>query len=146
MQPAAAFHTLNRNALLNDGLAMAYGTMGAPAPPSQAALFTRQVTFRQPLGQAPMPRAGCWPDFGPTSNLRLESRFPDALIDRLCPRGIGRRLRCLFGYYGPCWGRHPHPNAPGSRPRPIAPRGAAGVYLPPLPRVAGRGASCGYDA
>ncbi len=48
------FHTLNPAlAALKDGRVMAYGTMGGDGQPqSQAALFTRHVTFRQPLDKA----------------------------------------------------------------------------------------------
>src|SRR6185312_11410123 len=45
------FHTLNPAlAVLRDGRIIAYGTMGGDGQPqSQAAVFTRHVTFGQPL-------------------------------------------------------------------------------------------------
>src|SRR5262249_28061640 len=48
------FHTLNPAlAVLGDGRVMAYGTMGGDGQPqSQAALFTRYVSYRQPLEKA----------------------------------------------------------------------------------------------
>ena len=48
------FHTLNPAlAVLKDGRVMAYGTMGGDGQPqSQAAVFTRHVTFGQPLDKA----------------------------------------------------------------------------------------------
>ena len=85
------FHTLNPAlAVLKDGRVMAYGTMGGDGQPqSQAALFTRHVLFRQPLEQAvDRPRWLLGRTWGSTvTNLRLESRFGDELIDRLMSAG-----------------------------------------------------------
>ena len=55
------FHTLNPAiAVLRDGRILAYGTMGGDGQPqSQAAFFTRYVTFRQPWKRRSTPRAGC---------------------------------------------------------------------------------------
>jgi len=85
------FHTLNPAlAVLKDGRVMAYGAMGGDGQPqSQAALFTRHVLFRQPLEQAiDRPRWLLGRTWGSTvTNLRLESRFGDELIDRLISAG-----------------------------------------------------------
>src|SRR5688572_5858482 len=81
------FHTLNPAlAMLDDGRVMAYGTMGGDGQPqSQAALFTRHITFRQPLDQAlDAPRWLLGRTWGSThTNLRLENRFSAGLVDRL---------------------------------------------------------------
>src|SRR6185437_5418869 len=74
------FHTLNPAlAVLKDGRILAYGTMGGDGQPqSQAAVFTRHVTFRQPLDRT----------WGSTiTNLRMESRFDGNLVDRLLSAG-----------------------------------------------------------
>jgi oxamate amidohydrolase len=85
------FHTLNPAlAVLNDGRVIAYGTMGGDGQPqSQAAVFTRYVTFRQPLEKAlDAPRWLLGRTWGSThTNLRMESRFADNLIDRLLSAG-----------------------------------------------------------
>ncbi|MEJ2375757.1 MAG: gamma-glutamyltransferase [Pseudolabrys sp.] len=85
------FHTLNPAlAALNDGRIMAYGTMGGDGQPqSQAAVFSRHVTFRQPLDKAlDAPRWLLGRTWGSThTNLRLESRFDESLIDRLMSAG-----------------------------------------------------------
>jgi gamma-glutamyltranspeptidase/glutathione hydrolase len=85
------FHTLNpAMAVLRDGRVMAYGTMGGDGQPqTQAALFTRHVQFRQPLDAAlDRPRWLLGRTWGSNvTNLRLESRFPDALVDRLLSAG-----------------------------------------------------------
>jgi gamma-glutamyltranspeptidase/glutathione hydrolase len=84
-------HTLNPAlAVLKDGRVMAYGTMGGDGQPqTQAALFTRHVTFRQKLDEAiDRPRwllGRTWGD--PGDNLRLESRFDGNLADRLLSAG-----------------------------------------------------------
>ena len=53
------FHTLNPAlAVLSDGRVMAYGSMGGDGQPqTQGALFTRYVTFREPLGRRHRPPA-----------------------------------------------------------------------------------------
>jgi gamma-glutamyltranspeptidase/glutathione hydrolase len=85
------FHTLNPAlAVLRDGRIMAYGTMGGDGQPqTQAALFTRHVLFRQPLDEAlDRPRWLLGRTWGSThTNLRLESRFDDRLVDRLLSAG-----------------------------------------------------------
>jgi gamma-glutamyltranspeptidase/glutathione hydrolase len=85
------FHTLNPAlAALRDGRIMAYGTMGGDGQPqSQAALFTRHVLYRQPLEQAvDRPRWLLGRTWGSAhTNLRLESRFDEGLIDRLMSAG-----------------------------------------------------------
>ncbi len=85
------FHTLNPAlGVLRDGRVMAYGTMGGDGQPqSQAALFTRYVLYRQSLEQAvDRPRWLLGRTWGSThTNLRLESRFGDELVDRLLSAG-----------------------------------------------------------
>jgi gamma-glutamyltranspeptidase/glutathione hydrolase len=85
------FHTLNPAlASLSDGRIMAYGTMGGDGQPqTQAALFTRHVLYRDPLEQAvDRPRWLLGRTWGsPHTNLRLESRFDEGLIDRLLSAG-----------------------------------------------------------
>jgi gamma-glutamyltranspeptidase/glutathione hydrolase len=85
------FHTLNPAlAALKDGRVMAYGTMGGDGQPqTQAAVFTRHVSFRQPLEQAlDAPRWLLGRTWGSThTNLRMESRFDGNLIDRLMSAG-----------------------------------------------------------
>jgi len=85
------FHTLNPAlASLRDGRVIAYGTMGGDGQPqSQAAVFTRYVTFRQALDRAlDAPRWLLGRTWGSTlTNLRMESRFDGNLIDRLLSAG-----------------------------------------------------------
>ncbi|MBI3435987.1 MAG: gamma-glutamyltransferase, partial [Proteobacteria bacterium] len=85
------FHTLNPAlAVLGDGRVMAYGAMGGDGQPqSQAALFTRHVTFRQPLEHAiDAPRWLLGRTWGsPLTNLRLEPRFDAGLIERMAAAG-----------------------------------------------------------
>jgi oxamate amidohydrolase len=84
-------HTLNPAlAVLKDGRVMAYGTMGGDGQPqTQAALFTRHVTFKQGLAEAiDRPRWLLGRTWGhPRDNLRLESRFDGNLADRLLAAG-----------------------------------------------------------
>ena len=85
------FHTLNPAlAALKDGRVIAYGTMGGDGQPqTQAAVFTRAVTFGQPLERAlEAPRWLLGRTWGSAhTNLRLESRFDANLIDRLMAAG-----------------------------------------------------------
>jgi gamma-glutamyltranspeptidase/glutathione hydrolase len=85
------FHTLNPAlAVMTDGHVMAYGTMGGDGQPqTQAAVFTRHVTFRQPLERAlDAPRWLLGRTWGSShTNLRLESRFDGNLVDRLMAAG-----------------------------------------------------------
>ncbi|MDB5799034.1 MAG: gamma-glutamyltransferase, partial [Paucimonas sp.] len=85
------FHTLNPAAArLKDGRVMVYGTMGGDGQPqTQAAVFTRHVVFGQPLQTAvSAPRWLLGRTWGQSSDsLKLESRFPAAVIDELRRRG-----------------------------------------------------------
>jgi gamma-glutamyltranspeptidase/glutathione hydrolase len=100
------FHTLNPAlAVLRDGRVMAYGTMGGDGQPqSQAALFTRHVLFRQPLAETvERPRWLLGRTWGsPHTNLRLEPRFPDALLDQL--RSAGHDVEVLAEPYSDTMG------------------------------------------
>ena len=69
---------------------MAYGAMGGDGQPqTQAALFSRHVLYREPLEEAvDRPRWLLGRTWGsPHTNLRLESRFDEGLIDRLMAAG-----------------------------------------------------------
>ena len=85
------FHTLNPAlAVLDDGRTMAYGTMGGDGQPqTQAALFSRHVLYGEPLEAAvERPRWLLGRTWGsPHTNLRLERRFEEGLIDRLTSAG-----------------------------------------------------------
>jgi len=77
-------------ARLGDGRVMVYGAMGGDGQPqTQAALFTRYVRYGQDLQQAvTAPRwvlGRTWGD--PVTALRVESRFPPAVIERLQAAG-----------------------------------------------------------
>jgi gamma-glutamyltranspeptidase/glutathione hydrolase len=76
--------------VLRDGRIIAYGTMGGDGQPqSQAAIYSRYVTFRQPLAEAlDRPRWLLGRTWGSTvTNLRMESRFDGNLIDQLLTAG-----------------------------------------------------------
>jgi oxamate amidohydrolase len=103
------FHTLNPAlAVLRDGRIMAYGAMGGDGQPqTQAALFTRHVLYREPLEQAmDRPRWLLGRTWGsPHTNLRLESRFDEGLIDRLLSAGhdvevLGEAYSDTMGHAG----------------------------------------------
>ena len=85
------FHTLNPAlALLSDGRSVVYGTMGGDGQPqTQAAVFTRYAVFGQGMQQAiAAPRWLLGRTWGQaTDTLKLEARFPPALIDDLARRG-----------------------------------------------------------
>jgi gamma-glutamyltranspeptidase/glutathione hydrolase len=85
------FHTLNPAAArLHDGRTMVYGTMGGDGQPqTQAAVFTRHVVFGQPLQTAvSAPRWLLGRTWGQTTDsLKLEARFPDAVVEALIERG-----------------------------------------------------------
>ncbi|MDQ2990953.1 MAG: gamma-glutamyltransferase, partial [Pseudomonadota bacterium] len=85
------FHTLNPAAArLKDGRMMVYGTMGGDGQPqTQAAVFTRHVVFGQPLQTAvSAPRWLLGRTWGQKSDtLKLEQRFPQAVVDELVRRG-----------------------------------------------------------
>jgi oxamate amidohydrolase len=128
------FHTLNPAlAVLRDGRIVAYGTMGGDGQPqSQAALFTRYVLFRQPLEAAiDRPRWLLGRTWGSQhTSLRLESRFPDQLVDRL--RSAGHDLDILDEPYSDTMGhagavvRHPDGTLEGAH-DPRADGGGAGI-------------------
>jgi gamma-glutamyltranspeptidase len=128
------FHTLNPAlAALKDGRVMAYGTMGGDGQPqSQAAVFTRHVTFRQPLEAAlDAPRWLLGRTWGSSvTNLRLEGRFDEDLIDRLM--SAGHDVQVLDKAYSNTMGHagtvilHPDGTLEGGH-DPRADGGAAGV-------------------
>src|SRR5262249_56636148 len=84
-------HTLNPAlAVLKDGRIIAYGAMGGDGQPqTQAAVFTRHVTFGVPLDAAvDRPRLLLGRTWGDEhARLRLESRFDGNLVDRLLAAG-----------------------------------------------------------
>ena len=128
------FHTLNPAlAELKDGRVMAYGTMGGDGQPqSQAAVFTRHVLFRQPLDKAlDAPRWLLGRTWGSThTNLRMEPRFDENLIDRLM--SAGHDIDVLDEAYSDTMGHagavilHPNGTLEGGH-DPRADGGAAGV-------------------
>jgi oxamate amidohydrolase len=128
------FHTLNPAlAVLKDGRVMAYGAMGGDGQPqSQAALFTRHVLFRQPLEQAiDRPRWLLGRTWGSAiTNLRLEQRFGEELIDRLT--SAGHDVEILPEAYSDTMGHagavvlHPNGTLEGAH-DPRADGGAAGL-------------------
>ncbi len=81
------FHTLNPAlAVLKDGRVMGYGAMGGDGQPqTQAAVFTRHVTFREPLPDAiDRPRWVLGRTWGkPLTRLRIESRIDGNVVDAL---------------------------------------------------------------
>ena len=128
------FHTLNPAlAVLRDGRVMAYGAMGGDGQPqSQAALFTRHVLYGVPLEQAiDRPRWLLGRTWGSShTNLRLEQRFSEGLIDRLL--SAGHDVEVLPDAYSDTMGHagavvlHPHGTFEGAH-DPRADGGAAGV-------------------
>ena len=128
------FHTLNPAlAVLKDGRIIAYGTMGGDGQPqSQAAVFTRHVTFGQPLDKAlDAPRWLLGRTWGSThTNLRMESRFDGNLVDRLM--SAGHDVAVLDEAYSDTMGHagavvlHPDGTLEGGH-DPRADGGAAGV-------------------
>ena len=85
------FHTNNpAMALLDDGRVMVYGAMGGEGQPqSQSAVFSRYALFGQDLQTAVnAPRWVLGRTWGrPITNLRLESRFDEALVAALIEAG-----------------------------------------------------------
>ncbi len=85
------FHTIQPAlALLDDGRTMPYGTMGGDGQPqTQAAVYTRHVTFGQGLQEAiSAPRWLLGRTWGSsTTNVRIEDRFPKTVIDELTAAG-----------------------------------------------------------
>jgi oxamate amidohydrolase len=128
------FHTLNPAlASLKDGRVIAYGAMGGDGQPqTQAALFTRHVTFRQPLDQAlDAPRWLLGRTWGSAhTNLRMENRFDGNLIDRLM--SAGHDVAVLDEAYSDIMGHagavvlHPNGTLEGGH-DPRADGGAAGI-------------------
>ena len=128
------FHTLNPAlAVLTDGRIMAYGTMGGDGQPqTQGAVFTRHVTFREPLAEAiDRPRWLLGRTWGsPQTALRLESRFDGNLIDALV--SAGHDVDVLSEPYSDFMGHagavvlHPDGSLEGAH-DPRADGGAAGV-------------------
>jgi gamma-glutamyltranspeptidase/glutathione hydrolase len=128
------FHTLSPAlASLKDGRVIAYGTMGGDGQPqSQAALFTRHITFRQPLDMAlDAPRWLLGRTWGSAhTNLRMEKRFDGSLIDRLM--SAGHDVAVLDDGYSDTMGHagavllHPDGTLEGGH-DPRADGGAAGV-------------------
>ena len=127
-------HTLNPAiAALKDGRVIAYGTMGGDGQPqSQAAVFTRYVTFRQPLDRAlDAPRWLLGRTWGSThTNLRMEQRFDGKVIDQLM--SAGHDVAVLDDAYSDTMGHagvavlHPDGTLEGGH-DPRADGGAAGV-------------------
>ncbi len=128
------FHTLNPAlATLKDGRVIAYGTMGGDGQPqTQAAVFTRHVQFRQPLERAlDAPRWLLGRTWGSThTNLRMEQRFDESVIDRLM--SAGHDVAVLDEAYSDTMGHagavvlHPNGTLEGGH-DPRADGGAAGV-------------------
>ncbi len=128
------FHTLNLAlAALKDGRVIAYGCMGGDGQPqSQAAVFTRHVTFRQPLEKAlDAPRWLLGRTWGSShTNLRMESRFDGNLIDQLM--SAGHDVQVLDEAYSDTMGHagaavlHPDGTLEGGH-DPRADGGAAGI-------------------
>jgi gamma-glutamyltranspeptidase/glutathione hydrolase len=127
-------HTLNPAlAQLKDGRIMAYGTMGGDGQPqTQAALFTRHVVFREPLGEA-IDRARwvlgrTWGR--PLTRLRMENRIDGHLVDAL--EAAGHDIEILPEAYSDVMGHagavvlHPDGTMEGAH-DPRADGGAAGV-------------------
>lgn len=85
------FHTLNpAMAELADGRLLVYGTMGGDGQPqTQAAVYTRYVTYARPLAEAlAAPRWVIGRTWGPPSAvLMIESRFPAPVVEELRARG-----------------------------------------------------------
>ncbi len=85
------FHTLNPAlARLSDGRTLAYGTMGGEGQPqTQAAVFSRHALFGEDLQAAiTAPRWLLGRTWGEeTTTLKLEARFPAALVDALAKAG-----------------------------------------------------------
>ncbi len=85
------FHTLNPAlALLSDGRSMVYGNMGGDGQPqTQSAVFTRTAVFgMNPQEAISAPRWLLGRTWGQASDtLKLESRFPPAVIETLARMG-----------------------------------------------------------
>ena len=108
------FHTLNPAlALLSDGRTLVYGNMGGDGQPqSQSAVFTRTVLYgMNPQDAIAAPRWLLGRTWGnPSDTLKLESRFPPAVVDRL--RAMGHEVEMLADFdeivgHAGCIIRHP---------------------------------------
>jgi gamma-glutamyltranspeptidase/glutathione hydrolase len=128
------FHTLNPAlAVLKDGRVMAYGTMGGDGQPqTQAMIFTRHITFGQPLERAlDAPRWLLGRTWGSThTSLRMEARFDGNLVDRLIAAGhdvvvLGENYSDTVGHAGAVV-LHPDGTLEGGH-DPRADGGAAGL-------------------
>jgi gamma-glutamyltranspeptidase/glutathione hydrolase len=127
-------HTLSPAlAVLNDGRVIAYGTMGGEGQPqTQSAVFTRYVDYRVPLGEAiDRPRWILGRTWGSTiTNLRLEARFSDEVVERL--RLAGHEVAVLPDAYNEVMGHagavvlHPDGSLEGAH-DPRGDGGAAGI-------------------
>ena len=114
------FHTLNPAlARLRDGRVMVYGNMGGDGQPqSQSAVFSRVVwQGLDPQAAIQAPRWLLGRTWGQsTDSLKLESRFPEATVDRLL--ALGHTVDVLgdfdetFGHAG-CLLRHPNATLEG---------------------------------
>jgi len=128
------FHTLNPAlAVLRDGRIMAYGCMGGDGQPqTQGAVFTRHVTFGEPLAEAiDRPRWVLGRTWGAARTaLRLEPRFDGNLLDALA--GAGHDVELVPEPYSDVMGHagaavlHPNGSCEGAH-DPRADGGAAGV-------------------
>ena len=128
------FHTLNPAlAVLADKRVIAYGTMGGDGQPqTQGQLFSRHVMFGQPLDRAiDAPRFLLGRTWGSAhTNLRLEARFDDEVVDRLASAGhdvevLGEGYSDTMGHAGAVV-LHPDGTLEGAH-DPRADGGAAGV-------------------
>ena len=127
------FHTLcPALAELADGRILAYGTMGGEGQPQTLAMiFKRYVDYGVPLGEAiDRPRWILGRTWGSTlTNLRLESRFPEAVVEGL--RQAGHDVDVLADAYNEVMGhagavvRHPDGMLEGAH-DPRSDGGAAG--------------------
>ncbi len=100
--------SIRRLALLNDGRAMVYGTMGGDGQPqTQASVFARYAVFGRSLQEAvSAPRWLLGRTWGQTSDtLKLESRFDPALIEALRKRGHDIESYCAVRRAGRACGR-----------------------------------------
>lgn len=94
------FHTIQPAlALLKDGRVMPYGTMGGEGQPqTQAAVYTRYVTFGEGLQEAiSAPRWLLGRTWGSsTTNVRIENRFSKTVIEEL--RAAGHDIEVVGPY------------------------------------------------
>jgi gamma-glutamyltranspeptidase/glutathione hydrolase len=128
------FHTLTPAlAVLNDGRVFAYGTMGGEGQPqTQGAVFSRHIHHQVPLGEAiDRPRWILGRTWGTSiTNVRLESRFAEQLVERL--RAAGHDVEVLPEAYSEVMGHaggvvlHPDGTLEGAH-DPRSDGGAAGA-------------------